>query len=100
MAQIVFTESADADANAILEELKVVAGLRTASKYRTLFSKLYAHLADYPDGGPPRRSLGPRIRIGIVFPYLVIYEHDAIQDVVTVLRILHGRRKISGTMLR
>jgi toxin ParE1/3/4 len=56
-------------------------------------------LADYPESGPARTVLGTNVRIGIVFPYIVIYEHVAREDVVTILRIVHGRRKISGKLL-
>jgi hypothetical protein len=33
-------------------------------------------------------------------PYIVIYEYDRAKDVVTILRIVHGRRKITGKLLR
>jgi toxin ParE1/3/4 len=38
--------------------------------------------------------LGKEIRVGIVFPYLVIYRHSVADDTVTVLRVIHGRRNI------
>jgi toxin ParE1/3/4 len=44
--------------------------------------------------------LGPNVRIGIVSPYIVIYRYAKNDDLVVVLRILHGRRKITGKMLR
>jgi toxin ParE1/3/4 len=44
-------------------------------------------------------ALGSNIRIGIVSPYIVIYRHSEGDDTVTLLRIVHGRRKITGKML-
>ena len=49
-------------------------------------------------GGPPRSALGPKTRIAIVFPYLVIYDYE--DDVVTVLRVLHGKRNITRNLIR
>jgi hypothetical protein len=46
-----------------------------------------------------RVPLGQNIRIGIVSPYIVIYRNDDVSNTVTVLRIVHGRRRISGRML-
>jgi len=74
-------------------------GQRTVIKYRALFRRLYDRLADHPDSGPPRPKLGPNIRIGIVSPYIVIYRHVATADTVNVLRIVHGRRRITGKLL-
>jgi plasmid stabilization system protein ParE len=50
-----------------------------------------------PDIGPPRHALGPA-RVVIILPYLVIYEHQ--ENVVTVLRVLHGKRNITRDLLR
>lgn len=100
MAQVVFTEAADADAAFIFEDLYTKAGKPTVVKYRALFKKLYDNLADFPDSGPPRPKIGTRIRIGIVSPYVVIYRHTEADDTVNILRVVHGRRKITGKLLR
>jgi plasmid stabilization system protein ParE len=55
-------------------------------------------LAEFPDIGAPRPKLGSLTRVGIVLPYVAIYEHK--EDVVTVLRVLHGRRKITARLIR
>ncbi|HYZ24688.1 MAG TPA: hypothetical protein VE690_21265 [Rhodopila sp.] len=54
---------------------------------------------------PPRERrtatrLGSTIGIGIVSPHIVIYRHSASDDVVTVLRIVHGPHRIIGKLLR
>ena len=99
MAQVIFTESASADEAAILSYLKSKAGFLVASKFRSLFKTLYKRLGEYPDSGPPRPALGADIRIGIISPYIVIYRHPADDDAVTVLRIVHGHRRITGKLL-
>jgi plasmid stabilization system protein ParE len=68
MARVIFTASASKDQAAILSDLHAKAGLRTATKYRALFVKLYDLLADHPAKGARRPALGPQVRIGIVLP--------------------------------
>jgi toxin ParE1/3/4 len=99
MTRIVIAASADADSAAILEDLNNRAGQVTAIKYRALFRKLYDRLAGHPDSGVPRPALGPDIRIGVVSPYIVIYRHAEAAATITVLRIVHGRRRITGKLL-
>jgi len=99
MARIIVTDTASADQAAILNDLHAKAGLRTATRFRSLFAALYDRLTDHPDGCPRRPALGSDIRIGIVSPYIVIYRHIESDDTVTVLRIVHGHRKITGKLL-
>jgi toxin ParE1/3/4 len=72
---------------------------RAVLKYQSLLIKLYDRLSDHPESGAPRPALGPTIRIGVVWPYVLLYEYNKSADVVTVLRIIHGRRRISAEML-
>jgi toxin ParE1/3/4 len=99
MARVRFTASAAADSAAILSDLNAKAGRQIATKFGNRFSKLYERLAGHPESGPPRPALGPNIRIGIVSPYIVIYRYIEADDVVTVLRIVHGHRKTAGKLL-
>src|SRR6266487_2736455 len=99
MARVIIASSADADTAEILTHLTSTAGWRIAAKYDELFERLYDRLTDHPAIGAPRTALGPNIRIGIVSPYIIIYLHNIDDDTVTVLRIVHGRRRISGKLL-
>src|SRR3954454_16608286 len=99
MARIIIAAAADADTDGILTDLATKAGRRTAAKYLDLFERLYDRLAEHPASGPRRAALGPQVRIGIIAPYIVIYDHSEADDTVTVLRVVHGRRKISGALL-
>lgn len=100
MARVVFTAAADADMAGIFDDLYVKAGKPTVIKYRAAFRTLYEHLADFPDSGAPRPKIGAKIRIGVVSPYIVIYRHAEADSLVRVLRIVHGRRKITGKLIR
>jgi plasmid stabilization system protein ParE len=54
-------------------------------------------LTEFPDSGSLRPALGVRIRVNLVYPYVVIYRHA--DGVVSVLRILHGSRNINRDLL-
>jgi toxin ParE1/3/4 len=100
MARVIISPSASADETDILGELRTKAGLHTAAKFRALFQEVYERLGVHPASGPPRPALGADVRIGIVSPYIVFYEHSAADDTVNVMRIIHGRRRITGRLLR
>jgi toxin ParE1/3/4 len=99
MARVIVSFMADADTAHILTYLTSRSGRATAAKYNALFENLYDRLAVHPDSGPRRPVLGPNVRIGIVPPYIVIYDHEPAADLITVLRIVDGRRRITGNLL-
>jgi toxin ParE1/3/4 len=99
MARVIIAATADADTDGILVDLAAKGGRRLAAKYNDLFENLYDRLGDFPGSGAPRPAIGADIRIGIVSPYIVIYRHSVDNDTVTVLRIVHGRRRITGELL-
>jgi toxin ParE1/3/4 len=84
----------------ILSNIAREAGYSVASKYHTLIERLYAKLADYPEGFQTRPKLGPHVRVGIVYPYLVIYRHVRGEDTVSIVRVVDGRRKITRELLQ
>ena len=97
MAQIVVSAHADADVAAILDHLIQAAGQPAGDKYAQAFNAAYDRLIDFPRLGPMRPNLGPDARIWVVAPYILVYDYAG--DVVTILRVLHGRRKISGDLI-
>ncbi|MGO9173471.1 MAG: type II toxin-antitoxin system RelE/ParE family toxin [Rhodomicrobium sp.] len=98
MAIVQITASADTDIADIVSDLAAKAGIATAERYAAGFDVLFDRLADFPDIGAPRPKLGPHTRIGIVPPYVAVYDHK--DDLVTVLRVLHGRRNITARLIR
>ena len=97
MARIAIT--ADADSAEILRHLDRKAGAHVADRYEADFDSLYELLARFPNSGAPRPALGKDMRIGVVFPYVVLYEYADTDDVVTIMRIVDGRRKITRRLL-
>jgi len=98
MARVIVLPRADADADEIFRYLSNKAGAAVADQYDARFNEVYDRLAVDPDMYAARPSLGAKIRVAVVSPYLVIYEH-ATPDVVNVLRILHGNRRIGPSLL-
>ena len=98
MTRVVVTELAKRDVRNILSDLSERASYRIANRYADAFKTAYRHLGEFPAIGPPRSKLGPNCRIAIVLPYLVVY--DYIDDEVTVLRVLHGRRNITRSLIK
>jgi toxin ParE1/3/4 len=97
MARVAISASADSDRLAILDYLASKAGHATAERYNAAFGIALRRLADFPDSGSPRPALGVSIRVVVVHPFVVIYEH--VDEVVTVFRILHGKRNITRDLL-
>jgi toxin ParE1/3/4 len=98
MARVVIAESADEDAAAMVVYLAEMAGYSIAERYNAEFEALYERLADIPGLGSRRPALGEHARVAIVYPFLVIYDWS--DDTVTVLRILHGKRRIARELLK
>jgi toxin ParE1/3/4 len=99
-ARVVVSELADADLAAIIPVIAREAGVATAEKYARRFESLFDRLAAYPECCPIRRNLGPNIRVGVVFPYIVVYRREDADDLVSIIRTLHGRRDAALALLR
>lgn len=97
MARIVVTAPADDDIAAILDHLTANAGRSIAAKYAEAFDAAYDRLAAFPRIGPTRQALGPSARIWVVPPYVMAYDYA--DDIVTILRVLHGKRDITGNLI-
>jgi toxin ParE1/3/4 len=97
MARVVVAEHAKKDIRKIISDLNRRAGYIVATRYAADFKNVYRNLAQFPDSGPSRPALGPIARVKFVYPYVIIYDHDA--DAVTVLRVLHGRRDITVDLM-
>jgi plasmid stabilization system protein ParE len=80
MARIKFTNTAREDSRSIFADLQTKSGKVTVEKYLTGFSRLYDHLADFPESGAIRPKSGVTVRIGIVFPYVVFYRYVEADD--------------------
>lgn len=100
MARLIVSLLAQADTADILTDLRGKAGRAVSRAYAASFENLYERLMRHPDSGAPRPAIGEHVRIGVISPYVVIYEYIAADDIVMIMRIVHGRRKITRKFLR
>lgn len=100
MARVILAELADSDTAQIINDLAEKAGPSVSARYNARFDEVYSRLEVFPEFGTPRPKLGEQARICLVLPYIIIYEYAKSQDVVTVLRILHGKREITRRLLQ
>ena len=100
MTRLVVTEDADTDLTEILVYLEREAGARVAEAYGCKIGDCLTRLVEFPGIGTRRPALGGDTRIGIVRPYILIYDYAADADTLTLLRIVHGKRDITRRLIR
>ena len=100
MTRLVVTKRAQVDIETIALDLGFRAGNATASRYVGDFHRFYDQIARFPSSGAPRPRLGKGIRMGSIRPYAIIYRFDLANDMIFVLRVLHGKRHITRALLR
>jgi toxin ParE1/3/4 len=64
-----------------------------------LYNRLEARmeiLRRFPESGPVRPDIAPEARALVELPYLILYR--IIPQGVQIVRVLHGARKIDGTL--
>jgi toxin ParE1/3/4 len=99
MTRLALSTQAYLDVEGSLTDLTVKAGPLIAAKYDGIFERIYDRLVEHPNSGARRPILGENVRIAVAAPFIVIYKYGEESDVVTVLRIVDGRRRISGRLL-
>jgi toxin ParE1/3/4 len=100
MTRVIISPRADADTDDIVEYLNGRGGVPLVQSYLHRFNGVYGRLAEFPGTGAARPKFGPLARIVTVAPYVVIYDWNATADVVTVLRIIRGNRRITQKSVR
>jgi toxin ParE1/3/4 len=97
VARLVFAPQAVDDIGHVLSSLTERAGRRVADDYAEEFRLAFERLVEHPRSGSPRPRFGRNVRVTVIQPYIVIYRAQA--DDVVILRVMHGRRKITRRSL-
>lgn len=100
MTSLIVSPEAKTDTFEILNELENKAGAAVSARYAIRFRDIVTRLLEMPESGSPRPALGPNTRCAIVSPYILIYDYIERRELIVLLRILHGRRKISKETLQ
>lgn len=98
MARLRVSRQAEIDAASIVAMLTDKAGPKVAGRYRNEIEALFERLAFFPRSGARRPSLGRNARIGVISPYVIVY--DLLDEEVLILRIVDGRRNITQRLVR
>lgn len=100
MTTLVVTVHAIRDFDDILHHLDDLAGQTTAQVYAHRFADALECIEQFPSTGPRRPALGPCARIAIVLPYVLIYDYSETNEHLVLLRVLHGRRRMTERLLQ
>lgn len=99
MTRLVVSVNAEADIAAILDYLEIQGGASIAAVYGDRFADTIERLVNFPKFGVPRLALGSEARIVLVYPYILIYDFAQDSEVITILRVLHGKRDITKKLM-
>jgi toxin ParE1/3/4 len=99
MTWLVVTADAATDVNEILDYLKREASPRVAEEYGQKFRRTQERPVEFTGLGSRRPELGGDTRIGIVQPYILIYDYTKRDDTLTLLRVVHGKRNITSRLI-
>ncbi|MGD9784053.1 MAG: type II toxin-antitoxin system RelE/ParE family toxin [Hyphomicrobiaceae bacterium] len=100
MTRLIVARAARGDLDGILEYLEREAGRGTALAYAERFADALRRVIEFPGHARRRPALGADTRAAIVYPYLLIYDYDAVVDTATLLRVLHGKRDITRLIIK
>lgn len=95
MAIVDVAPRAAADVDTILVHLHGRDGLAAADRQQAAFKVAARRLALHPEFGRSRPDIGPDLRSVLTHPYVLIDRYDRARDTVSVLRVLHGRRRLA-----
>jgi toxin ParE1/3/4 len=98
MTTLVVSADAEADTIDILAYLTTEAGPLIAAEYGDRFHTTIERMVELPESGAPRPHLGSNTRIAVVAPYVLIFDYDQDHDLLTLLRVLHGKRDIASVI--
>jgi len=100
MARLLVSPETQADLDEILAHPTNAAGRSVALRYGERFRAAFRHLMGFPQSGAMRPQLDGDIRIWVVIPYVIFYRFNACDDTVRIVRILHGRRRVTERLFK
>ncbi len=95
MAIVRRSPRSEEDLDAILDDLNRK-DPAIAARYASEFEQKGHPLAQFPEIGRGRPEIAPNLRGTLVQPYVIFYRIE--DDVVQILRILHGRMDLRSIM--
>jgi len=99
VTRLIVTSNAQRDMACILAYLEHEANPIVAEEFGRDVRRAVLRLVQFPDSGAPRPELGTDVRVVVVYPYLLLYEHQPRHADLTLLRVLHGKATITAEIL-
>lgn len=101
MAAVIISREAEADLEVILLDLVERAGSLIAARYVEGILATLESLAVVPEAsGRPVPQLGLDLRCHPMGTYNAYLRYDKMSDVLSIVRVLHGRRKMTRKLFR
>jgi plasmid stabilization system protein ParE len=97
--RLVVTRDAENDLADLLAYLQREANSVVAEEFGRDVRATLLRLTEFPDSGAPRPEFGAYVRMSIIYPYLLFYDHPPDHPELTLLRILHGKSNLSAEIL-
>jgi toxin ParE1/3/4 len=98
MARLRLAPAAARDLQKISDDITAAAGERVALGFIGRLRRSLEGLPDFPRMGRLRAGFGPGVRSWALSPYVAFYRQSGPD--VEIIRIVHGRRKITRSLLR
>lgn len=98
MARLRFSPVAEHDLAKISDDISAAAGERVALRFMRGLETSLRNLEDFPRMGRPRPRIGAGVRSWAFPPYVAFYRLN--DDAVEVIRLIHGRRRITRKLVR
>jgi plasmid stabilization system protein ParE len=99
VTRLIVARDAQIDLAVILAYLEFEAGARVAHQFGHDVRAALDRLIRFPDSGSPRPEFGTDVRLTIIYPYLLFYDHPPGHPQLTLLPILHGKSSLSAEIL-
>jgi toxin ParE1/3/4 len=92
------TSKATSDLIAAAAYLSEAAGAEVANRFSDVMDRELLRLAELGHEGAPRGHLGRGVRLTIIGNFNIFFRRT--DEDILILRVLHGRRKVTSRMLR
>jgi toxin ParE1/3/4 len=98
MARLRLAPAAARDLQKITDDIVAATGQRVALSFVRRMRRSLEGLVDFPGMGRQRPRFGPGVRSWALYPYFAFYRQ--VEADVEIIRILHGRRRLTRSLLR
>lgn len=98
--RVILAPAASRDVVRVLTDIYENTGARVFARYRDDFDCMFfERLATFPESYQARPQLGRHVRAAVLWPYLIFYRYVPASDLVEIIRVAHGRQRVTQRFL-